>query len=289
MHFTSLAGLCALLTFAPLVALGAPLKNTRQEAGISQAVFDDLTLYAEYSSAVYQFFCPSPLGNTLVEEFDIDGTQGFVVRDDTRQEIVVAFQGSLEPVDIITDIQLLLTPLDIPDVTGVGEARVHTGFQKAYNAVANEVLALVEQQLDENPTFRVVVTGHSLGGSVGTFAALQIRAARPEANVQLYTYGQPRTGDGAFTAFVEQQIGLENIFRAVHTTDLVPVIVIKELGYRHFGSEFFNFEDDAAPETIRVCVNGDDPNCSDSTFPGSLIPHVFYFGQAMALNPTLCF
>ncbi|KAF8644785.1 hypothetical protein AX16_008247 [Volvariella volvacea WC 439] len=285
----SASSLCAVvLALSPLASLASPLLETRQN-GISQAVYDDLVRYTKYSSAVYQWICFKPLGNTLVKQFDVLGTQGFVARDDTRKEIVVAFRGSLEPIDILTDILIIQKPLRAPGISNVGDAYVHTGFLNAYNLVAEQVLDLVKSELSSKPGYTVVSTGHSLGGAIASLAALSIRGTHPNVPLKLYTFGQPRTGNDAFARLVESRIGINNIFRAVHTTDGVPTILFKAIGYRHFATEYWNFQDPASPANTRKCNGGDDPTCSDSIFSGGInLPHVSYFGEAMALNPLLC-
>lgn len=286
MRFLSTAVAC-LLAFA-LPGFATPLLESRAD-GIDQATYDDLVLYTKYSSAAYQWICPWPLGNTLVKQFDTSGTQGFVARDDKRKEIVLAFRGSLEVKDAFVDILIIMTPLKATGVSNVGDAYVHTGFQYAYNVVGKTVLDLVKAQVAAYPSYNIVVTGHSLGGSVASFASLALKEAFPNKPIKLYTYGQPRTGNAAFASLVENRIGVNNIFRAVHTFDGVPTILFKSLGYRHFGTEYWNFKEPPSAANTKKCVGGDDPTCSDS-IPSLFITvaHPIYFGQVFALNPLLC-
>ncbi|ETN72237.1 triacylglycerol lipase, partial [Necator americanus] len=57
------------------------------------------------------------------------------------------------------------------------------------------------------PTYQVWVTGHSLGGAMASLAASYIVAAKlvPAANVELVTFGQPRTGNKEFSAAHDSQ------------------------------------------------------------------------------------
>jgi len=286
-----LVSLSLLFTAVAQSVFAAPLLASRQAGGIDQATFDQLTRYAKFSSATYQLFgCPRPVKTTLVKEFDRSGTQGFVTRDDKRKELIVAFRGSLSPRDFIVDLAIILKPLETVGVAAIGGAEAHTGFQFAYNAVAGEVLDTVRKEMAARPDYKIVVTGHSLGGAVASMASLSIRAALPNVPMQLFTYGQPRVGNEAFARQVENQIGVDNIFRAVHTFDGVPTFVLGEIGYRHFGTEYWNFEDPASPRTTKKCVGPEDPTCSDSIFSTFINPaHLLYFGEAMALNPLLCF
>ncbi|KAJ7727598.1 alpha/beta-hydrolase [Mycena metata] len=273
--------------FAPAI-LASPLLTSRS---ISSSLYDDLVRYTQYSSAAYQLLCPSPLGNTLVQSFSVGPTQGFIARDDTRQEIVVSFRGSFNLADVATDINIFLVPLVSPGLTET--FNVHSGFLAAYNDVAEVVLTTVKAQLAEFPTYAVVVTGHSLGGALAALGASALKTAFPTASLKLYTFGQPRTGDANFVAFVESTIGVENIFRAVHTFDGVPTILPRALGYEHHSTEYWQFKDPdlftSAASTVTQCVGEEDPSCSDSIpSTGINLAHVFYFGQVMAVNPTLC-
>ena len=74
-------------------------------------------------------------------------------------------------------------------VKNVGSAMVHTGFQFAYAVTQSTVLNTVKAQLASNPSYRVVVTGHSLGAAVAALAAVSIKSTFPNVNLQLYTYG----------------------------------------------------------------------------------------------------
>ncbi|KAJ6455264.1 Alpha/Beta hydrolase protein [Mycena vitilis] len=183
---------------------------------VTSTVYDDLVLYTKYSSAAYQSTCSSPLGNTLVESFSGGDTNGFIARDDTRKEIVVSFRGTFSVADAVTDVDLFLTPFVSPGISKSFE--VHSGFLDAYNDVADTVLSTVEDQVTKFPTYAVVVTGHSLGGALASLGAVSLKTAIPAASMKMYTFGQPRTGDPDYAAFVDSTIGVDNIFRGVHTS-----------------------------------------------------------------------
>ena len=92
--------------------------------GISQSTYNELVRYTKYSSGAYHLVCLRPLGNHLVQsvggyflptpanpdlhahEFTdiITDTQGFIARDDTNKEIVVAFRGSQRIANVFTGV-----------------------------------------------------------------------------------------------------------------------------------------------------------------------------------------
>jgi hypothetical protein len=85
-------------------------------------------------------------------------------------------------------------------------------IQKAVNAVVIATKYVKTEWL---------VTGHSLGGALATICALDLsRSGFVGKNwLRLYTYGQPRTGDPAAAAMIDQAI---YHFRIVNKGDLVP-------------------------------------------------------------------
>jgi hypothetical protein len=45
----------------------SPLLYRPVDGGISEEIYSELVLFTKYSSAIYQFICPRPLGNKLVK------------------------------------------------------------------------------------------------------------------------------------------------------------------------------------------------------------------------------
>ncbi|KAJ7141991.1 Alpha/Beta hydrolase protein [Mycena filopes] len=259
---------------------------------VSPALFDDFVRYTKYSSAAYLPFCPKPLGNTLVNYFS-GGAHGFIARDDIRREIVLTFRGTLTPADVLTDLIAFMVPLNsFPAVS------VHKGFLTSFKSVASEILTAVAVELQKYPTYTIIVTGHSLGGALASLAAPTLKAKLPSANLKLYTFGQPRVGNAEFAALVEKVVGVDNIFRVVHTNDGVPMVPrlgnLRAGRYRHFATEYWQFQeptiDDTTPHaTVRKCTGGEDTECSNSFgWKRVLFGHTQYFGQNMALDFTLC-
>ncbi|KAJ7203256.1 alpha/beta-hydrolase [Mycena pura] len=268
---------------------------TQRTVSIPASLFDDFVLYTKYSSAAYQLVCPSPLGKTLIRSFETGPTPGFIALDTTREEIIVSFRGTFSLADAVTDAKVLLAPFVSPGVIELSNVTVHRGFLDAFNNVAEDVLAAVRTELEKFPAYKVVVTGHSLGGAIAALAAPSLKTALPKANVKLFTFGQPRVGNRQYAQYVEDLIGVDNIFRAVHTLDGVPTMVPRLWGYEHFATEYWQFRDPLpftpTPPctTVTKCVGGEDPACSDSIPSTGINPfHLVYFGQVMAVNPQLC-
>lgn len=115
---------------------------------------------------------------------------------------------------------------------------VHTGFQDDIEAMKESVVSATNEVVKKHPTASLIVTGHSLGGSMALLAALLLKnklgiaskvrlsargrgphscrllfashlrvCQRSAHNVlQVYTYGQARTGNAAFADMFEATV-----------------------------------------------------------------------------------
>eukprot|EP00760_Papus_ankaliazontas_P023216 PhM_4_TR1988/c0_g2_i1/m.68940 len=120
--------------------------------------------------------------------------------------------------------------------TRIGLPRAHTGFLMAYRAIKDELLPSVQEAIAEHPGKEVIVTGHSLGGALATFAAYDIkRFLRVEPTV--YTFGAPRVGNDTFAQMYDAMV--PNTFRVVNESDIVTSIPFSAFGllFRHVGIE----------------------------------------------------
>ncbi|EIN03839.1 alpha/beta-hydrolase [Punctularia strigosozonata HHB-11173 SS5] len=228
--------------------------------------FDELKFYFQYASSAYLDTCAKPNGNTLIEEFSsaVIDTQGFIARDDSRKEIVVALRGSSDFADALTDINILLVPFLSPEVVSPLGVLVHAGFLTGWNSVVKNVTAVVSSQLSAHPDYTIVTSGHSLGGALSSIAAVSLAENFPKSPIRMYTYGQPRTGDPSYAFWVNDKFGA-NAFRVIPS---VPTLIPQLIGYRHHGIEYWQFQDPAAAANTTQCAaDGEDPNCSASIEP----------------------
>ncbi|KAJ6480759.1 alpha/beta-hydrolase [Mycena vitilis] len=280
MHFTSpfLLALFGAALAGQINGSGVPF----EKRAISSSTYNDLVLYFQYASSSYRdtASCTKPNGNTLISTISDEATdtQGFIARDDTRKEIVVALRGSSSAEDFNTDARAKLVPLVSPGINPPAGSTVHTGFLTAYNAVASAVLSTVKAQVAETPNYHLVTTGHSLGGSVAALAAISLLENFPGHIVRTYTYGQPRTFNPTGARFINEKLG-SRVFRAVHTDDGVPTAFPQSAGYRHHGVEFWNFADPSSSNRTKECAaDGEDATCSDAVpSRGVTAAHDVYF------------
>ncbi|XP_046858563.1 probable feruloyl esterase A [Xenia sp. Carnegie-2017] len=158
---------------------------------------------------------------------DGDRTKGFVKYDDNK--IVVSFQGSNDINDWYRNVKFAKE-----DYSGCEDCEVHIGFFQTYNAMKDQMLEKVSALSDEHSDARVLVTGHSLGGAVATFAAVDLVDAGH--SVDLITFGSPRVGNNKFSEHVNGALNGLNL-RVTNKRDFVTVIPLGFIGYLHVGQE----------------------------------------------------
>lgn len=184
-------------------------------------------------------------------------TQGIIFR--VGQQIILAFRGTQELRDWRTNVKMKLrkfaskSKLATLDTEIIGtlkpaqifqdNASVHRGFQNAWDSVAPQVFEHVLRWRRVDPTSKLWITGHSLGGALATVAA----AALQDQGVVvdgLYTFGQPRVGDWSFQRQFNKVLG-DRTFRYVNNNDIVPEVPPPILPwtfprvYRHVGQHFY--------------------------------------------------
>jgi len=126
-----------------------------------------------------------------------------------------------------------LTNTRMAGVQGPGGYTVHAGF---WNLAAG-LLPQIQASLRGRHPSRIHVIGHSLGGATATLIADALQRSSA-AGVTLYTFGAPRAGVETHASELTSNLGRDNIFRAYHHTDPVPMVPV--FPYAHVP-----FEEDA--------------------------------------------
>lgn len=103
-----------------------------------------------------------------------------------------------------------------------GSPMVHFGFLRAWLSVRESVLAeLARWTHGFSQAWTLTCTGHSLGGALATLCAADVRARYPAISVSLITFGQPRVGNAAWAAAVDELC--PHAMRVVHDGDAVAL------------------------------------------------------------------
>nr|CAG8513948.1 8900_t:CDS:2 [Entrophospora candida] len=272
-----LMGLICLLVLSSVIQ-STNARPVSKIKSISNEQIKTFTTFASYASAAYcrvedivKWDCPTC--KTVPETVVIKvinapktDTQVFIAKDSTSKQLIISYRGTVKSSfrNILTDGSLVLRPYP-----PAPNAKVHTGFFKAFLESIKDVTEEVTNFMETNPDFKVVVTGHSLGGAIATLTALDLvqnnKKLVSEENLFIFTYGSPRIGNQEFANFVDNQLKLNRI---VNFEDAVPRLPPKFLDYKHSGSEFWISDPAKTPtDAIIECQGQEDNKCSLSVKP----------------------
>ncbi|KAI0189425.1 Alpha/Beta hydrolase protein [Xylaria flabelliformis] len=199
--------------------------------------------------------------------------------------IIVAFRGTYSITNTIVDLSTVpqkyvpYPPADDGDGPLPREPEhvctnctVHLGFLLSWQTARPTVLPELKRLHKQHPNYPIHVIGHSLGGAVGSLAALEMKAILGWEDIIVTTFGEPRVGNAGFTEYLDIVFDLQDegsdpeqrtYRRITHVDDPVPLLPLSEWGYRSHAGEFFISRPELSPKPsdIRPCAGDYDPNC----------------------------
>ena len=202
---------------------------------------------------------------------------GFVALDNTNKLIVISFRGSRSVRNWITNLVFPTT-----ETTICADCKASTGFWKSWLEAEDGVRTAVTAAQAAHPDYKVVATGHSLGGALATLAAGALRANG--TNVDLYTYGSPKVGNGEFATFLSDTSKGAS-YRVTHRDDPVPRLPPFLLGFRHVSPEYYidsGVEEYPTLDNIEVYDGTLNFGGSEGNIAIQVDAHRFYFGRTSA-------
>ncbi|KAL5202786.1 hypothetical protein ABZP36_013738 [Zizania latifolia] len=258
---------------------------------------------AEYTSAVYSadltqlFTWTCERCGDLTEGFEVielivdvkNCLQAYVGFASDMNAAIVVFRGTQQ-----TSIQnwiedLFWKQLDL-DYPGMPQAKVHSGFYSAYHntTLRDGVVNGIQKAREAYGNIPIMVTGHSMGGAMASFCALDLLVNYGLKDVTLMTFGQPRIGNAVFASCFKCH--LPNAIRVTNEHDIVPHLppyyhYFPQKTYHHFSREVWVH--DVGPGSLvypveQICDDsGEDPNCSRSVSGNSVQDHIQYLGISM--------
>ncbi|KAI8149013.1 Alpha/Beta hydrolase protein [Fennellomyces sp. T-0311] len=211
----------------------------------------------------------------IVQKFasPIYDVNAIILRSDSLGAIYIAFRGALSPQNNVMDLEL--DQVDYPYAEG---AKVHRGFFNGYQSVRGELLKVLDEQISTSSDYKIVITGHSLGGAQGLLCALDLYNLGGPYNLDklyLYAQGQPRVGNDIFARYVVST----NLryYRVVNENDPVPHSPSQNSPtgiYVHAGEELWTHND-----VTYVCSKGiETDKCSNTVTLVNFLDHLKYLG-----------
>ena len=153
---------------------------------------------------------------------------GFVVKEDATGAVLISIRGTQTPAEWLAD----FIPVPVPFFESPGMGFVHVGFDVFYHKVRGSIQAALSKF---DSATRITVIGHSLGGAMAILCAADIERNMGKQNVDVCTFGGPRTGKIDFRIRFNHEIS--KCFRAVNAQDIVPHVPSVITGWNHVGVE----------------------------------------------------
>ena len=187
-------------------------QNTLTSIAVSENQLAQLALYEQYAAAAY---CPNnnipsssnviscstgncPLvqaaGATSLTEFQeyfwrksyqdlltdfysigLTDSTGFVAVDNTNRQIVVAFRGSVSVQNWLSNLNIKMVPYSTVPANKCAGCSVHEGFLDSWLGIRDLVGLALSNARKDYPGYQIVLTGHSLGASIASIAAGDLR------------------------------------------------------------------------------------------------------------------
>ncbi|KAJ4776049.1 alpha/beta-Hydrolases superfamily protein [Rhynchospora pubera] len=260
-------------------------------------------ILVEYASAVYTmdltelFTWTCSRCGDLTEGFEVveiivdvqNCLQAYVGVSPDPNAIIIVFRGTQENSiqNWIEDLFWKQLDLNYP---GMPDAMVHHGFYSAYHntTLRPAVLRAVEKTRKLKGDVPIIVVGHSMGGAMASFCALDLVVNQGMEKVKLMTFGQPRIGNAVFASYFIEQV--PDTIRVTHAHDIVPHLppyyhYFPQKTYHHFPREVW-LHDVGLGSLVylieQICdESGEDPTCSRSVSGNSVKDHLVYLGVNM--------
>lgn len=176
------------------------------------------------ASAAAERGCVLLLDRTRTPSLELYQRACAVFADDAASALVVAIRGTGSMRDLLTDLVCEPAPLQ-PGELQVGEVDaqfVHDGMWRSAQRLVDELQGTVQAALEERPTHRVIVTGHSLGAGVAALLCLLWKPLLGD-RVTSVAFASPQTLDAAAARAAEGQ-GVTSLLLG---DDLVPRLSLR--------------------------------------------------------------
>jgi predicted lipase len=163
---------------------------------------------------------------------------GFILRGtkEDSNKIYIVFRGTSEKTEWLQNCKIEQVGFSDKDKDKI---KVSKGFKDVYSCPTDTSIAkqtsiskqLKDQlgKLDPSTIDSIIITGHSLGGAIASFAALETREIFKNIEPILYTFASPRVGN---ENFANSFTNMPQCFRVFNTEDIVPNVPLSSIYFK---------------------------------------------------------
>ncbi|KAJ1767786.1 hypothetical protein IW140_005114 [Coemansia sp. RSA 1813] len=232
------------------------------------------------------FDCGPACDNPILKSVSLNTTwhspnpvsDGFIGISPKDKEIYVTWTGTRRIRTVIADSVAIFA--DYPkEVAG---SSVHAGFYETTRAAYPYILKNILAAAQDNPGYKIVFIGHSLGGASAVLSALMFARDNDimKDRVRVWTFGQPRVGNRRFVEHYTDMLGNQT-YRVTYGADIVPHIPPWQvLGYQHHPLEIHIID---KSDNFYVCQNTVREDLDGAyrwpTIDTGVADHIDYFGK----------
>jgi len=170
----------------------------------------------------------------------------FIAYRPSLGQLVVAVSGTSTAKQALQDLRIFRCPHPS------GRGTVHRGFWTIYKDIKAQTITAIQKGVANYSVREIVLTGHSMGGSVAYLLCLDLFTDHLKwlkdlnISIKVVTFGTPRTGDAALVDYFQElslsykKVQGQDAFEEYYVkgyNDGVPAIPQASLGYRHFCKE----------------------------------------------------
>ncbi|GMR59635.1 hypothetical protein PMAYCL1PPCAC_29830, partial [Pristionchus mayeri] len=169
------------------------------------------------------------------DDISEDRCSAFTIIDVPRKRIGLVFKGTSTNEQLLDEVTTTLFENKTHFRDGGGGWRTSPYFATAFedlwfnSGLGADFLYLANKY----PGYKLLITGHSLGGSFASLATVHILVNNlfPAPQTIFYSFGEPRTGNKEFADLIDS---LTVSFRIVHDKDVIPhVPFVHVMEYQH--------------------------------------------------------
>ena len=128
----------------------------------------------------------------------------FVAYRPLVSQLVVAVSGTASVKQALQDLRVFRCS------HSSGRGTVHTGFWTIYKDIKPQAIAAIQKGVADYLVKEIILTGHSMGGSIAYLLSLDLFADHQKwlkdlnINIRVVTFGAPRTGDAALVDYFQE-------------------------------------------------------------------------------------